>query len=173
MEDPKPALLRKMRGSGKTFQMKSRGQSMAPLIRTDSVVTLVFDPVEKTKVGDIVLFAGPTGLVLHRVMERRDEAGRLVFREKGDRQPFSSLVEAKQVLARLIKVETDGRTYYADLPRSRRATRMILWGGQVEMWLYGIKQRLLGTGPTRVGRIAIRAGSWLRSRLLKLSGGAR
>ncbi len=173
MEDPKPALLRKMRGSGKAFQMKSRGSSMAPLIRTDSVVTLVFDPVEKVKVGDIVLITGLTGLVLHRVVGIREEGGTLMFQEKGDHQPFSSWVEASQVFARAIKIETGGRTFYADTLRGRRMARVILWGARCEMALYALKQRVFGTESSKAGRAAVRAGTWLRSGVVKLLGGQR
>jgi signal peptidase I/ribosomal protein L40E len=63
------------------------------------------DPAE-IRVGDVVVYEGSRGLIVHRVLEiRSDEKGNLTFQTKGDANiPFDAPIRAEAVVGKVIAV---------------------------------------------------------------------
>jgi hypothetical protein len=161
-------LLRSMKGSGKTFQLKTEGMSMFPLVRPDTVAEIHFRPPGRVRPGDIILFERAGGLILHRVLARSDEDGRLVFTEKGDHQPFAGLVSEGQYLAVAVRLRSGTRVFDPSTGRGRLLTRLILSVSRLELRLYKWKVRLFGRERSGAGRAFVNLSSAVRGALRRL-----
>ncbi len=93
--------------------------------------------------GDLVVFFGETGWVVHRFLARREAGGREQICQKGDARLGYSWVDAGQVLGRVVAV------------RGRRGTRRPGRG------LGRVRARLAGHG-WRI-YVALRERRWLLS----------
>jgi hypothetical protein len=161
-------LLRFMKGGGKTFQLKTEGMSMFPLVRPDTVAEIHFRPASEVRPGDIILFERAGGLILHRVLARVEEEGRLTFTEKGDHQPFASLITEGQYLAVAVRLRSGTRVFDPSTGRGRLLTRLILAASRLELRLYRLKVRLFGRDKSGAGRAFVKVSSAARGALRRL-----
>ena len=156
------ALLRSLRGSGKTMRLRTDGVSMSPMMETGAIVTIQFAPASDLRAGDMILFSREDRLVLHRLLHAREAEGGVVFVEKGDHQPFAADIPAGCVLARAIEVTTSRGTFNADSAAGRRVTNRLLMLSRAEHVLYHLKARVLGTRPSKAGRLFMRGSRTVR-----------
>lgn len=90
--------------SGHAVQFQARGDSMHPLIRDQDYLHV--EPVDRIRVGDIVLVLAERGLTAHRVAAIRD--GMVVTR--GDNAPAADdAVPRSKVLGKVASVIREGR----------------------------------------------------------------
>jgi len=84
--------------------------SMEPLISAgDRVHARAYAGEQRPRIGDVVLLHGEQGWVVHRIIGRIRRGGEVFYRQKGDAGRRSSVVPASAVVARIIRVEKDGR----------------------------------------------------------------
>ena len=89
---------------GHAVQFQARGDSMHPLIRDHDYLHV--EPVDRIRVGDIVLVLAERGLTAHRVVASRD--GMIVTR--GDNAPAADdAVPRSKVLGKVTAVIREGR----------------------------------------------------------------
>ncbi|MFH0907226.1 MAG: nucleotidyltransferase family protein [bacterium] len=93
-----------VRGSPVTT-MTVIGTSMLPLLRTGQRVGVFPMPPGEIRVGDIVAFRSKGRVILHRIIGRATEGGRMTFREKGDNKPLSTFIDESQCIGRAAWVE--------------------------------------------------------------------
>jgi hypothetical protein len=161
-------LLRSMKDSGKTFQLKTAGMSMFPLVRPDTVADIHFRPASQVRSGDLILFERGGGIILHRVLARSEREGRLAFTEKGDHQPFANLVPEEQYLGVAVRLRSGRRVFDPSTGRGRLLTRLILAASRFELRLYRLKIRLFGPERSRAGRVFVSVTSIARGALRRL-----
>jgi SOS-response transcriptional repressor LexA len=90
--------------SGHAVQFQARGDSMHPLIRDHDYLHV--EPVDRIRVGDIVLVLAERGLTAHRVIACRD--GMVVTR--GDNAPAADEAAPRsKVLGKVTSVIRGGR----------------------------------------------------------------
>lgn len=90
--------------SGHAVQFRVRGDSMHPLIREHDYLHV--EPLDRIRVGDVVLVLAERGLTAHRVTAQRD--GMIVTR--GDNAPAEDeAVAVEKVLGRVTAVIREGR----------------------------------------------------------------
>ncbi|MGZ8711410.1 MAG: S24/S26 family peptidase [Thermoanaerobaculia bacterium] len=117
--------------SGHAVQFQARGDSMHPLIRDHDYLHV--EPVDRIRVGDIVLVLAERGLTAHRVIANRD--GLVVTR--GDNAPApDDAVPRSKVLGKVTGAIRDGREVKV---------------GGVRAWVIGRMRRIRRIG--RIGRI--------------------
>ena len=107
---------------GHPLRIKTRGGSMLPFVR-DGDVALVM-PTARTAigVGDVVCYEAPPGrLFVHRVIHR----ARNSFLAKGDALACADVVEAPQLLGKVVAIERHGRLTRLDSRIARGRNRVI------------------------------------------------
>lgn len=102
-KDLRSGVLELWRGSGKISRIKARGRSMEPLIKEGDEVIIKHSGMPGF--GDIILFDGPEGLVVHRVIGKRIDKGKTYILEKGDSSPVSTIIPEEKVLGIVIGIE--------------------------------------------------------------------
>jgi phage repressor protein C with HTH and peptisase S24 domain len=89
------------------FRFRAKGWSMAPFIKDGDVIALT-SLKGAPRMGDVVAALGPdsSGLIVHRVIARKGDR----FLISGDNNPYrDGLFERENILARVTRVERDGR----------------------------------------------------------------
>jgi len=113
------------------FLKKGRGWlpvltgSMAPLIHPGNRVMVVSVPDDKIVFGDIIVFRRNNSLYVHRVINKKRTPAGLRFVEKGDATCFYGLVNAGQVVGKVIAVRGRHRTFELASPVSRFTTTIL------------------------------------------------
>ena len=102
-KDLRREVLELWRGSGKISRIKARGMSMEPLIKEGDEVIIKHSGVPGF--GDIILFDGSEGLVVHRVIGKKIDKGQTYILEKGDSSPASTIIPEEKVLGIVIGIE--------------------------------------------------------------------
>jgi hypothetical protein len=141
---------------GGTFRFRARGASMAPFIRDGDTLTVA--PVEAAalRVGDVALHrADGDGLAAHRIVARRLEGDRLRWVTRGDTVSGpGEVVEAEQVLGRVVRVQRRGRTLDLDRGAWRWAARLWVATAAVRPWLVAWTGRAKRLAARLLGRAA-------------------
>lgn len=101
--DLRRGVLELWRGSGKISRIKATGRSMEPLIKEGDEVIIRHSGIPEF--GDIILFDGPDGLVIHRVIGKKIDKGKTYILEKGDSSPVSTIIPEEKVLGIVIGIE--------------------------------------------------------------------
>jgi hypothetical protein len=102
------ALMQEVLRKGRPFRFRAGGSSMQPLIWGGDVLTLAPLSQAAPRFGDVVAFVHPANqrLVVHRVIARRGP----VFAIRGDNGGENDWVSGDNVLARVTRVEREGRS---------------------------------------------------------------
>jgi len=135
------------------LELRTTGFSMAPLILEDSIAEVVFDDPSITRPGDVVLFARGGSFVLHRVIHRWNTEQGVRFREKGDHKVESTVIAEEDVLARVVAVRRGEHRTVFDTAGGKITAKILLGWSRMEWRLYQVKRKLLGSEPTRLGRM--------------------
>ncbi|MBC2717575.1 MAG: signal peptidase I [Desulfobacteraceae bacterium] len=92
---------------GVELRIKVTGRSMRPVINTDDVVTVKKVPVEKIRIGDLLLIKNYSGsLILHRLIKKECYVGHTVYRTKGDSLLIPDVgVTADRIMGKVYKIE--------------------------------------------------------------------
>ena len=90
--------------TGKLWGRTSSG-SMRPLIPANNRVLVERIGPDQIRFGDIAMFRSEKRLVIHRVLGKRHEQGRLAFLQKGDYNAEASFIPATAILGRVRAVE--------------------------------------------------------------------
>jgi hypothetical protein len=102
-------LIRPVLESGKTVRFRSRGWSMAPLIRDGDIIQIAPLAQQAPGMGDVVAFANPgTGrLLVHRVIGIKLYG----YLTQGDNLPGKpdGLIPAEAMLGKVVGVERNGQ----------------------------------------------------------------
>jgi signal peptidase I len=123
-EDLAADLLRR----GEPLRIKARGGSMMPFLRDGDTALVAPTPAGTIAIGDVVCYGAPAGtLVLHRVVGR--ERNRFVT--KGDALRVTEVVDARNLLGRVVAVERQGRVRSFDTRVARWRHRIIAALGPV------------------------------------------
>jgi len=112
--DPKEALWRQSLSHAGILRFRPLGCSMAPILCNGDIVTI--EARADMRVGDIMLADHGGGLVLHRVVARRN--GRLIT--KGDSlDHLDAPVTREQILGRAVARERQGKVRRLDVLAAR------------------------------------------------------
>jgi len=90
---------------GKISSFRCEGRSMLPLIPPASMVNIEHLSAKRIRLGEIIAFRRSSHLVVHRVLKKYYHKGSLFFLEKGDSTLRAGIVEEKDVLGKVIRVE--------------------------------------------------------------------
>lgn len=108
------------RGGG--LRIKARGGSMMPFLWDGDVVLVTPTGGAGIGVGDVVCYeTSPGRLFVHRVIERKGDR----FVAKGDALASVDLIDAGQVLGKVVAIERHGRVRRLDTRRARWRNRAI------------------------------------------------
>jgi signal peptidase I len=115
-----------------------RGFSMAPWIQDGDRVVLAPAASRDIRPGDIVQFAAPDGLRVHRVLAVEAGMDGLRFFVAGDASelPDGPVPEAA-ILGRVVAVTRLGRTVRLDAPAARLRARLRAWRARLGRRLRG------------------------------------
>jgi hypothetical protein len=166
------AVLRSLRGSGKTISLRTSGMSMQPMIPDDSRVEISFLDAGTVRPGDVVLFSAGEAAVLHRVLRVQRTGDTVRFVEKGDHQPFFRTVEGDCFLGILTAVETGGKKTCSDDAAWRIRAGLLLLLGRAEAFCYRVKVRCCGRSPSAAGRLVNRVLASVRRAVLRMTSGS-
>ena len=81
---------------------------MQPLIPDGATVTVQAVEPERVRVGHVAVFRHAGGLVAHRIIRVLNEAGGLVFLEKGDRSLSAGRLPAADLIGVVTEIEGNG-----------------------------------------------------------------
>ncbi len=122
------SLLKGVLGMGASFRFRANGVSMTPFIKQGDLVTLSPYAGSSPRLGDVAafLFPGTEKLAIHRVVGRR-ENGYLL---KGDNaNAFDGVIPPENILARVKKVEREGKEIRLGLRQERYAIALLARSG--------------------------------------------
>ncbi len=130
-------------GEGHTVQLRIKGGSMRPLLRSDRdrVVLTPYRPGEALRCGQIVLFRYRGQHILHRIV--RIEGDRLILEGDGNyrRQEHCRVADVAAVMRRVIR--PDGVEISCDSGRWRRMSRAwLMWPPIVRRYILALLYRL-------------------------------
>jgi signal peptidase I len=103
---------------------------MAPLIRPGDQVLVYNVAPEQIGFGNVIVFRRDDDLIVHRVIKRWQDNGKLYFREKGDTRYTYGQTSANEVIGRVTMVKGKGRMLNLVSPLSR-FTNLVL-----SSWIY-------------------------------------
>jgi signal peptidase I len=92
---------------------------MAPLIRPGDRVLVYHVSAEELRFGDIIVFRRDDDLIVHRVIKRWQDNGRLYFREKGDTRYTYGQTSANEIIGRVTMVKGKSKMLNLVSPLSR------------------------------------------------------
>jgi hypothetical protein len=156
---------------GRRTALKTRGVSMAPLVRERDEVAIQALAPERIAVGDLLAFRAGDVVLVHRVVAIDRALEPPVYYEKGDNNLYLTPVTPERILGVVVEVVAGGRRL--DL----RAGRFVWLGRAVAAygrrsvplyaWLRRIGQQVLrpGSAPSRCAREVARALVQLPPRL--------
>lgn len=109
--------------SGRALRFRANGSSMAPLVRDGDVVLVRPVGPRLVRTGDVVLCipgAGPSGVLVHRVIGTDASRERCRFTIQGDAVPQpDGTIPAAQVYGRVVTIERGGVPIELDRPVMR------------------------------------------------------
>jgi signal peptidase I len=98
--------------------LRVQGSSMLPWVRPGDIANIRRVSADTIRCGDVVLFRRKSQLFVHRIIEKRGEAGAAQFRAKGDAHPTcDGLLEQQELLGRVVRIYRGGRRIDLDTPR--------------------------------------------------------
>jgi signal peptidase I len=84
------------------------GQSMAPFLRGNEILTLKKEPLHALRKGDLIFFKNSQGApLLHRIVQKRTSSNeKIAFRTKGDALiAFDEPVQYHKILGKVCRIE--------------------------------------------------------------------
>ncbi len=152
-----PGLLRDLAAGGKLAEIAIHGTSMCPTLRDGERVWLVQTTASDARIGDLLVWRGESGSVVHRLVGWWLGGGGWRLLTKGDALPlFDPPIRAECLLGRVIarvrgdQVEhLEGKAYR--LRSAGRALASLLTGLMAEAWIRVRRavHRRLGWPPSR------------------------
>jgi signal peptidase I len=120
--------------------LKTFGSSMRPVIHGGEWIAVRRALEAEIQVGDIIIYQASRTFVAHRVIQRREQAGQVYFRIKGDAHLVSEgMVTAGQIVARVVALKKGSRVINLEQPGWRRVNRII---ARYSAWLDNLYKRL-------------------------------
>ncbi len=117
-----------------TYKKKGRcwwpvsGNSMAPLIHPGDRVLVVSIPVDRVRLGDIIVFKRNGDLIVHRVLKKLRAADNVRFMEKGDGTHISGLAGGDTIVGRVNMIKGKVKRLNLNSPLSRLTSLILsLW----------------------------------------------
>jgi hypothetical protein len=143
-------------GGSLYLRAHAHGSCMAPLIQDGDTLTIQSTEAAILRVGDVALYRDAGNrLFAHRVVGRRLEGDRLRWVTRGDAATGSGyVVEAEQVLGRVVRVQRRGRTLDLDRGTWRLVARLWVATAPVGSWLVGGVARVKRLAAQLLGRAA-------------------
>jgi signal peptidase I len=142
-----------------TYQKKGRcwwpvsGSSMAPLIHSGDRVLVVSIPVERVRLGDIIVFRRNGELIVHRVLKKLRTADNFRFMEKGDGTHMSGLAGGDTIVGRVSMIEGKVKRLNLNSPLSRLTSLVLsLWFRFSSSAVYRLEYSGIGA-VNRTGRM--------------------
>jgi len=160
-------LTEQSRDPARRSALKTRGVSMAPLLRESDEVAIAGVPEAGLSPGDLIAYRQADVLFVHRLVAVVSENGARVLYEKGDNNLYLSPVAPERVLGVVTEATAGGRRLDLGSPRWRRLGRAAA--------AYGIRQvnvyrglQTLGARLLEPGSLVSRLGDRLTRALLML-----
>jgi len=148
--------------------LKTVGLSMQPSICGGEWVVVRRAAAREVGVGDVVVYQAGSIFIAHRIIRRREQAGRVFFAVKGDAQLAAEEIAAEQVVARVVAVKSGDRQIDLNRPRRRLASRLIAGYSSWVDTLYRAMPRLPAMVRPGSGRLPGRLAGRLVSGLNRL-----
>ena len=83
----------------KERSLQVRGTSMRPLIEQGD--TVLFRPLTnpaELRTGDVAVFSGSSGIIIHRIISVSSRGGRLWFKERGDNSFYPGIISEDMII---------------------------------------------------------------------------
>ena len=153
--------------SGKRIRFRAPGYSMYPTILNGDEITVEPMKPDAIKVGDIILYRYQENLIAHRVVQIENKCDtqssvlrtQSYFTLRGDARPAcDDPVEAKQILGKVVSIETNGRSVNPYGFKGRLIFNLRRWVLCLRVWLiYSEFQGTFRLGACRCG-VRVRRG---------------
>jgi hypothetical protein len=152
--EPGPGLLAEMLrqalSKGKQAQLTLDSDSMAPLLRQGDRLLLQSVRVEELQIGDIVVIADSSGLLVHRFWAYRDPLRPVELVLRGDSLSyFDRPVPGTNLLGIVVARLRNGRILALDRPPGRQLDRRLRCAARLENRLYPLPRQ--GQEPIDAG----------------------
>jgi len=92
--------------SGKSSLMKTSGNSMHPIIKEGSIITVSHLPPQDVIIGDIGVFKFKDKLCVHRIVGRENINGDSCFLEKGDNSLTANRISMDKFMGKVVSIKT-------------------------------------------------------------------
>lgn len=106
----------KLLESGETVKSKVISGSMLPTIKIGDICTVKPVDVNEIMIGSVVAFKRDKIIIVHRIVDIREENHRKIFYEKGDNVNIISKLEQEEILGKVVSIERDGKITNIDMP---------------------------------------------------------
>jgi hypothetical protein len=128
------------RGQRVTFTLK--GTSLNPLLRSgDSLLLEAVDP-GRLGAGQLVVFEGSDGFIVHRILRKRGVAGTTWFQTAGQRARIpDAWIPAKKILGRVVDIRQGSSTNWREAPGGWTG-ELWAWRTQILCLLHRTRERL-------------------------------
>jgi hypothetical protein len=136
-QDLKKEILELWGAGGRTGRIRTRGQSMEPLLQDGDEIEFRAGRQEP-RFGDLILFFRSDRLVAHRVIGRRFQDGKPMVLEKGDKSSQASLIPVDLIQGKVIRIMKPGRIILLESPVSRMMGKMTAVCSLID---YGLSQQ--------------------------------
>lgn len=95
---------------GNLLRFRAKGWSMTPFIRDGDIVSVKPVSQKEIRIGDIVYYCREERAVLHRVIKKTNQDGKLFFATKGDASvETDGPIEPANIMGKVIAIEKNGK----------------------------------------------------------------
>ncbi len=106
--------------------LKTSGLSMRPAINDGDWIVVRRAREGEIQAGDIIIYQADSTFVAHRVINRREAAGKTIFQVKGDAHLASEgVLPAEKIVARVVTIQKRNLVIDMEQPFWRHASRII------------------------------------------------
>jgi len=143
------------------LRFRIKGESMSPSLRDKDVVIIKRFNLSEIKTGDIIFYRiPPSQIVIHRLIKRTLEDGKMAFITKGDANfYFDPYVYPKDILGKIVAIERDRRYIRLDTFMSKLKAIFYVKSFLMKRWFWRLtrvlRHKILGVALRKLQGIRI------------------
>lgn len=152
-------LYREALRKGQPLWFRVSSGSMSPMLRIGEEVYIVPATAGDVQVGEIAAFETDAGLVIHRIVQRRSERGKVQLLEMSDVYLHAGRVESEAVIGRVVAIGRGKRRVDLQRPIAQRCGRVTA-RARYRFYTVRSRNRLAQVLVRKSARLVARLASW-------------